>query len=297
MDLRQLEMFVAVARHRHFTRAAEELYVSQSAVSQQVGRLERGLGVELLRRGTRGVELTAAGEELLRSAEAILAQVADARAAMDAHADVTRGVVRVGTGGGEALRLADALAAFHAAHPGVQIAVRQSAAGEALRRLQAGMLDVAVVTLTDAQRAATTGVDVHDLAAEPLLLALPIDDPLAGRDAVDPSDLRGRPLILGERGSALRETVMAACAATGFSPVPLFEVGDPATVRSLVHAGIGLSVVPASWLEQPGSVVVSVRFASELTLTASLLSPASGSAPAGRLLAEALVAALATPAT
>src|SRR4051794_40813546 len=86
MDLRQLEYFAAVARHRHFRRAAESLYVTQSAVSQQVRRLEAELGLELLRRTSRGVQLTEEGAELLGRADAILAEVAGARAAMDDHA-------------------------------------------------------------------------------------------------------------------------------------------------------------------------------------------------------------------
>ena len=97
MDLRQLEYFAAVARHRHFTRAAEELYVTQPALSQQVRRLERELGLELLKRTSSGVEVTPAGQELLTRAEAILADVGRARAAMDEHAGVTRGFVRLAT--------------------------------------------------------------------------------------------------------------------------------------------------------------------------------------------------------
>ncbi|MCZ4493032.1 MAG: LysR family transcriptional regulator, partial [Conexibacter sp.] len=97
MDLRQLEYFAAVARHRHFRRAAEDLYVTQSAVSQQVRRLEAELGVALLRRNPGShppVDVTPAGEELLARAEAILADVAGARAAMDQHAGTLRGGVR-----------------------------------------------------------------------------------------------------------------------------------------------------------------------------------------------------------
>jgi DNA-binding transcriptional LysR family regulator len=81
VELRRLEYFVAVARHGQFTRAADELWITQSALSQQVRRLEAELGVELLRRTSRGVELTPPGEELLPRAEAILAEIAHARAA------------------------------------------------------------------------------------------------------------------------------------------------------------------------------------------------------------------------
>ena len=98
VDLRQLEYFAAVARHRHFTRAAEELYVTQPALSQQVRRLERELGLELLTRTSAGVEVTPAGQELLARAEAILADVGRARGGDGrARRRVTRGFVRLAT--------------------------------------------------------------------------------------------------------------------------------------------------------------------------------------------------------
>jgi DNA-binding transcriptional LysR family regulator len=109
------------------------------------------------------------------------------------------------------------------------------------------------------------------------------------------AELRGRPLILAEPGSALRETVMEACAAQGWSPVPLFEVGDPATVRFLAHSGLGVSVVPASWAGGPGPDVAVARLAEPAPrYRLSLLAPAAGLSPAGRLLHEQLRIALGT---
>ena len=106
------------------------------------------------------------------------------------------------------------------------------------------------------------------------------------------ADLGTRPLILAERGTALREAVMAACAAAGFSPVPPFEIGDPAAARFLAHAGLGASVVPASWLDAPGPEVAVARLEPEPRLRPFLLAPAGGLSPAGRLLHAQLRAAL-----
>ena len=130
MELRQLQYFAAVARHRHFTRAAEALYVTQPALSQQIRRLEAELGLALLRRTSKGVELTPAGEDLLRHADNVLAEVEAARAEMDRHAGVRRGVARVAATAADAPRLPEALAEFHAEHPGIQIALRQGSAAE-----------------------------------------------------------------------------------------------------------------------------------------------------------------------
>jgi DNA-binding transcriptional LysR family regulator len=101
--------------------------------------------------------------------------------------------------------------------------------------------------------------------------------------------VRGRPFILAEPGTALRAGVVAATQAAGFSPLPLFEVGDPATVRFLVRAGLGIAVVPASWLERPGPVVGAADLREAPRHRLSLLTPAAGASPAGRLLLERLL--------
>jgi DNA-binding transcriptional LysR family regulator len=286
VELRRLEYFAAVARHGSFTRAAEELWITQSALSQQVRRLEAELGVALLRRTPRGAELTPAGEELLPRAEAILAEVALARADLDRHAGVTRGRVRVAATTMDTPGLPAALAAFHREHPGLQIALRHAPAAEIGALVASGATDVGVASPHGPTPA---GVEAIPLAEQPLRVMLAPDDPMGGADGRTMADLRGRPFILPEPGTALRETVTAACQAAGFSPVPLFEVSDPGTVRFLAHAGLGVSVVPASWLELPGPDVAVADLAEPAPRhRVALLVPAGRETPAGRLLREAL---------
>lgn len=287
MDLRQLEYFVAVARHRHFGRAAEAAYVSQPALSQQVRRLEAELGIALLRRTSRGVELTPAGADLLVRAEAILAEVAHARGAMDEHAGVVRGAVGVAATA-DALRLPEALAAFHREHPGVRLALRHASAGEALALLRRGAVDLAVLSVGPE---AADGLDATPLAEEPLRAIAAPDDPFPAA-VVRLEELRGRAFVLAEPGTALREIVMDACQAVGFSPVPLLEVGDPATVRFLVNAGLGISLVPSSWLEHPGPPVGVATLAEPAPRHRLSLAQTGELPPAGRLLAERLRAQL-----
>jgi DNA-binding transcriptional LysR family regulator len=284
VELRQLEYFAAVARHRHFGRAAEAIYVTQPALSQQVRRLEAELGIALLRRTSRGVELTPAGADLLARSEAILAEVTRARAAMDEHAGVVRGAVRVAATAADALRLPEVLAGFHRDHPGVRLALRHASAAEAVELVRAGAVDLAVLSLAGE----TSGLTATTIGEEPLRLILEPGDPLAGEGAVALAELGGRPFVLAEPGSALRATVMDACGAEGFSPVPLLEVGDPATVRFLVGNGLGVSLVPTSWLDVPGLPVGVASLAEPAPKHRLCMVTAGELPPAGRLLADRL---------
>jgi DNA-binding transcriptional LysR family regulator len=296
VELRQLEYFAAVARHRHFTRAADELYVTQSALSQQVRRLEEELGLALLLRTSRGVELTPAGADLLARAESILAEVERARTDMDEHAGVSRGLVRVAATTGDALWLPRALATFHAEHPGIRIGLRQGSTGEVVELVRKGAADLAVIGTLASDG---PGLESVVVAEEALCVACAVDDPLAGTGEVAFEDLRGRSLILAEPGSPLRREVARACADAGFSPVPLFEVSDPWTVRFLTAAGLGLSVVPSSWLDLPGPPVARVDLAGPApSHRISLLVPAAagGGSPAAALLHEHLRRQLKAPA-
>jgi DNA-binding transcriptional LysR family regulator len=250
MELRQLQYFVAAARHRHVTRAAEALHVTQPALSQQIRRLEAELGVALLHRTPKGVEPTAAGAELLERAERILADVAGLRAGMDAHAGALRGIVRVAARSGDDPGLPAALAGFGAEHPGVGIALRHAEAREVEELLRLGALDVAIVGGPSAPSGpvppdpAPPGVVLRE---EGLRLLVPAGDPLANAGPVSLGDVRDRAFVLAEEGSALRQLALDACAGAGFGPVPRFAVGDRATVARLVAEGLGVALAPASW--------------------------------------------------
>ncbi|HWH10338.1 MAG TPA: LysR family transcriptional regulator [Solirubrobacteraceae bacterium] len=288
MELRQLEYFVAVARHGQFTRAADALWVTQPALSQQIRRLEAELGVVLLRRTSRGVRLTAAGEDLFAHAQVVLGELARAREAIGRHAGVTRGRVRVAATTIDTPRLPGALAAFHREHPGLQVALRHASTAEIVALVATGEVDVGVAGPGGDVPA---GLTTEQLSDEPLRAMLPAGDPLARESEIALSDLAGRAFILAEPGSGLREAVVAACQRAGFSPVPLFEISDSATVRHLVEAGLGISVAPSSWFEVPGPEVVAGRLARPAPRhRVSALTLATGRSPAADLLVAALQA-------
>jgi DNA-binding transcriptional LysR family regulator len=174
-------------------------------------------------------------------------------------------------------------------HPGIRVSLRHAPAGDVVAMLATGAADVAVAALgADALRAAAD-LDVATLSEEPLRVVTPPGHPLAAAGERTAADLRGAALVLTERGTALREAVLEACMAAGFSPVPLLEVSDPGTLRDLVHAGLGVSVVPASWLQGPGAAVDSAPLAEPASRhRVALLAPRAGGSPAGRLLHEHL---------
>ena len=266
------------------------MWVTQSALSQQIGRLEAELGVALLRRTPRGAELTAAGEDLLARAEIVLAQIGHARDELDRHAGVTRGRVRVAATTIDTARLPGALAVFHREHPGLQVALRHGSSAEMAALVHSGTADVAV---TGSLAELPVGVSVEQLVEEPLRAMLPAGDALAGGDPIGLGDLRERPFILAEPGSGLRETVMSACQRAGFSPVSLFEVSDPGTVRHLVHAELAISVVPSSWFQLHGPEVAAASLAEPAPRhRVNALTPSGGPTPAAALLLAALHAVL-----
>ena len=268
MELRQLRYLVAVARHGHVTRAADDVHVTQSALSQQIRRLEAELGLALLHRTPHGVELTPAGADLVARAERILNEVDAAQAEVLEHRGVVRGIVRVAATAAAAPALAPVLATFHRARPEVRLVVQQAAATDLPQLVARGSADLALGDPEDAG----PGVAVEDLQREPLVL-----HGAEGGIAA----LRGRPVVLPAPGTRLRATIVAACEAEGFGPVGLLEASDPATVLALTSAGLGAAVVPRSW-SPDGEALAG------LTHAQRLLVPATGTSPAAQLLAEAL---------
>lgn len=261
MELRQLRAFVHVTHAGTFTRAAEELHVAQSAVSQAVARLEAELGFELLRRTSRGVELTEAGEavfararEIVASADAIRADLADLRGLLE-------GTVALGTMLPPGpIDLPGLLARFHAAHPGITVRVREGSAQEILAAVRRDELDVAFTGVEpEALDEALAG---ERMLAEELLLITPPDHRPLGL-----ADLDGIPFVGYRRGSALRDTIDGALRAAATEPQIVFESDELVSVRELVARGLGVSIVPRSTVDGEGPRVAANAIALERPLT------------------------------
>ncbi len=243
MQLQQLVYFLAVARTRHFTRAAELAHVAQPSLSKQIHSLERELGSELFHRARGNVTLTPAGEVLVPFARRILADIETARLQVHELAELRQGRLRLGatpslcTG-----PLADALACFHASYPGIQLIIDESGSRDLVRQLAEGAIDLAVITSPLQRRDPT--LDTVPILREQLTVAVPGNMDL-DLDSFRIDDLRDRPLVMFREGYDLRSMTLAACQRAGFQPKFAIEGGEMDAVLSFVEAGLGIAVVPS----------------------------------------------------
>jgi DNA-binding transcriptional LysR family regulator len=246
VEIRQLRYLDAVARRRSFTQAALDLHIAQSAISQQVSRLERELGVELLRRTTRRVEVTEAGELVLARARRALAEVDGVSADLDALRGLARGTLRIGgvppVG---PVHPAELIADFSRAYPGVAITVREDVAFTLLDQLRDGYLDL-VMALIDAD--ALDGLDGALLLEEELVLVAPLDHPLARPKRVRVDRLAGEALVAYAPGSALRDALLALVPGGRI----VAEANELDTVRELTARGLGVTLMPRSVVRSHG---------------------------------------------
>ncbi|MDT6985787.1 LysR family transcriptional regulator [Streptomyces lusitanus] len=244
MELRQLEYFVAVAEEQNFTRAAERVHISQSGVSAQIRQLERELGAELFDRSARTVALTPAGKAALEHARDALAAAGAVGQAVDEVTDLIRGRISVGMVTGCTITpLFEALAAFHAAHPGVEITLLEDASDRLADGVRTGALDLALI---GAAARTPDGLEALTVISERLVAAVPPGHPLEQRRRVTLRDLTAHPVVCMPRGSGLRAVLDQACAAQGVQPSIALEASAADAIAGLAARGLGVAVLSES---------------------------------------------------
>ncbi len=287
MELRQLRYFVTVAEELHFGRAAERLSVVQPAVSQQLARLERELGVRLLERTSRRVALTGPGLRLLGEARATLAAAEQVRAVA---ADLAAGrpcTLRIGTSPGLADRLQRGVATMRRLVPDLGLVLVDGSAAAHCAAIRAGDLDVALVR----GAVQTAGLRTVELWRDPLHAVLPAAHPAVGPPgtALPIAALAEMVLRLPgrERSPALHDLVLAACHDAGFAPCTGRPMG--AIEDAIVEIGAGdreVTVVPGT----PAVLTPAVALrplAPALDLPGYLLAPAAATPECLATLTEA----------
>jgi DNA-binding transcriptional LysR family regulator len=286
-DLRRLRYFVAVARERNFTRAAEHLHIAQPALSRQVRQLEQELGVELLRRTTHEVELTDAGRFLLERGPALLDDADELWRAAREFGAGERGAVSVAyttsAGYETAPRL---LAALVARLPDLVIETRVAPLAELVTQVAQGALDVAIARCPPQAR----GIEARVVRLERQGVLLRRDDPRADADAIALADVRDEPLLLHPRAAnpGHYDAVLALCAAAGYEPALVLRTLSFDLAQTPVAAGDAVAIVGESTLAGLPSDLAWVPLAPPATLEIALLVRDKGRPPAvGRLLAAA----------
>lgn len=254
MELRQLYYFVQVARKQHMTQAAEELHIAQSAVSRQIHQLEEELEAKLFIQKGRNLQLTPVGQLFLKRAEAILADLE--RAVMEVHEflDPDLGEIRLGFPHSLGIQLIpQVVAAFRKQHPNVKFRFKQGMYQSLINDVTKGEVDLAFISPFPEEHERVCG---NIILTEELYVVLPLAHPLAKEAAINLIQLKDEPFVLFSEGYSLRPIVWDACIAAGFTPKISFEGQETDTIRGLVAAGMGVSLLPRLALNHSGPLKV-----------------------------------------
>jgi len=246
MELRQLKYFIEVARVEHFSMAAETLHVAQSALSRQVGLLEKELGVELFVREGRNVKLTSIGKLFAEQAKIALMAINNATQLIEEYLDPEHGVIHIGFPSSIASStLPTIISAFKNQHPEVKFHLRQGSyqyLTEGIRNREIDLAFIGPVPDSD--------LDLHAeiLFSEPFVALVPDTHSLAGKGSLPLYQLEQESFVLFPEGFVLRKIVVDACLGVGFQPFIPFVGEDLDAIKGLVSAGIGVTLLPETTL-------------------------------------------------
>ncbi|KAB7765187.1 DNA-binding transcriptional regulator OxyR [Xanthomonas maliensis] len=248
MNLRDLKYLVALADHKHFGRAASACFVSQPTLSTQIKKLEEELGVPLVERAPRKVMLTPAGREAAMRARGIVAEVEQMKEAARRSQDPEAGTVRLGIFPTLApYLLPHVVPRIRARFPRLELLLVEEKSDQLLHQLREGRLDAALLALPiqDEQ------LHAEFLFEEPFVLAVPEAHPLAQRDSMTLDDLSDQRLLLLEDGHCLREQALDVCHLAGASEKSEFQATSLETLRQMVAANVGVTLLPLLAVKPP----------------------------------------------
>ncbi len=247
MELRQLNYFIRVARRQHVTKAAEELHVAQSAVSRQIHLLENELGIALFIQKGRNLQLTPEGSLFLKRAESIVLELERAVQEIKDMAEPESGYIRIGFPHSFGVHMVPSVVSkFRKFYPNAKFRLHQGTYASLLNDVQEGTVDLALISPIPEPSEQITG-DL--LKNEELFVVLPPNHRFANERELALHQLKDESFVLFSEGYSLRPIVWEACLNAGFVPDISFEGEETDTIRGLVAAGMGVSLLPEMALQ------------------------------------------------
>lgn len=240
--LKQLKYLCAVAEKRHFGKAAQSCFVTQSTLSAGIQELEHTLGSTLLERARRSVFLTAAGEKVVTRAINILMEIEALKEEAASAIEPLSNRIRIGAIPTIApFLLPKALATIREDYPRLQLLIREDLSENLVNLLHQGELDVVLLALP---YQVGNNSHTHHLFYDPFLVAYPVDHSLSKRKKIQPGDLRGQDILLLEQGHCLRDHILSACNLADSQISLTFEATSLHTIVPMVANGVGITLLP-----------------------------------------------------
>lgn len=240
MELDQLRYFLQVAERGNFTRAAEDLLISQPALSRSIQKLEEELGRPVFERKTRSVSLTDAGTLLQARSQQVLSILEDTKA--EITDDGESGRIRIGAIPTIApFFLPDVLRQFSEEFPKANVIVQENTTDNLLKSCTQGEVDLAILALPIPAKY----LEVEELFEEELFLVLPPEHPLVDKESIKLADVEQLPFVLLDEAHCLSENIVSFCRQRSFQPVSVEKTSQLATVQELVSLSHGVSMIPA----------------------------------------------------
>ena len=247
--LRQLQVFEAIVRLGSFTRAAEELFLTQPTVSMQIKKLADSLGLPLFEHVGRNVRPTEAGLELYESCRRIFETLANLEMKMADLKGVKRGRLRLGVITTAKYFAPEVLGEFCKLYPGIEVALKVSNRDRILERINANEDDLYIMGQAPSDQ---LDVETHPFAPNPLAVMAPRDHPLAGKKKIPLARIAEEPLILREPGSGIRDATLKLFDQAGLRPQVRMELGSNEAIKHAIVGGLGLSVLSLHTLTLEG---------------------------------------------
>ena len=248
--LRQLQVFEAIVRHGHFTRASEELFLTQPTVSMQVKKLADAIGLPLFEQAGRNVKPTQAALELYKACRDIFETLSNLEMKIADIKGIKRGRLRLCVVSTAKYIAPELLGEFSQMHQGIEVSLKVTNRERVIDRMQANEDDLYIMGQTPTE---DLQVDTYAFAPNPLVIMAPRNHPLLGKKRIPLSTIAQEPFILREPGSGIRDVTLRVFSSAGLRPQVSMELGSNEAIKHAIVGGLGLSVLSLHTLTLEGS--------------------------------------------